>query len=80
MSTSYIKTQRAMRWIRREFWMGNLDWYEALATLQDDFDMRYDDAVNFLGDSTNLDSAALLQARLVAIPFGVSLIHPSIIL
>ena len=80
MTTSYIKNLRTMRWIRREFWIGNTDWYSSLDKLRTDFNMRHEDAVNFLGDSTNLDAAAKLQANLVAFPFGVSLIHPSILL
>ena len=74
------KRRQAMRAIRREVWMGNADWFESLESLKDGFNMHHEDAINFLGDSTNLDPTAKLQASLNAIPFGVSLIHPSIML
>lgn len=80
MNNTDKKRLQAMRFIRREFWIGNTDWYESLNQLKSEFNLSPEDAINFLGDSTNLDPTAKLQANLNAIPFGVSLIHPSIML
>lgn len=66
--------------IRRDFWMGLIAWNDALAILKTEYNMNMDEAQSFLGDSTNLDAAAKLQASLNVIPFGISLTQPSIML
>ena len=80
MNKSSKDRLQQMRWIRREFWIGNSDWENSLRSLMQEHKMSHDEACTFLGDSTNLDAAAKLQARLIAIPFGVSLVQPSIML
>ena len=72
------KQLQGRRALRRAFWMGSMDWNSALFELQHTFKMHHTEAVAFLGDNTNLDPVAKTQASLIAIPFGVSLLHPSI--
>lgn len=80
MNISNKRRLQEIRTIRRNFWIGEGEWFESLRSLREDYGMSYDESLSFLGDSTNLDAAAKLQARLNAVPFGVSLIQPSIML
>lgn len=80
MSKGINKELQQKRFIRREFWIGNIDWYSALDMLKQEYQYNHEEAISFLGDSTNLDQAAKDLARSIAVPFGVSLIHPSIML
>ena len=80
MQQSSKKRLQAIRTLRRNFWIGEISWDAALLVLRNEYKMSYDESMSFLGDSTNLDPQAKLQASLVAIPFGVSLVQPSIML
>lgn len=80
MQLSSKKRLQTIRTIRRNFWIGEISWDAGLSCLRNEHKMSYEESVSFLGDSTNLDPAAKLQASLIAIPFGVSLVHPSILL
>ena len=80
MNKSSKQRLAAMRLIRRKFWMGEVSWDDGLSELQQTHGLFREESLSFLGDSTNLDAVAKLQASLNAIPFGVSLSQPSICL
>ena len=80
MNRSSKQRLKAICLIRRQFWMGEIDWNTALQILTSEYQMNSNDAVNFISDSTNLDAVAKVQSNLNLIPYGISLSQPSIIL